>query len=229
MATVPITSTGTVTNPSLLVAESGLVNALYGEDATSVQAAGQQAALTTEAAGSTAEAGEYGQAAAGATNNAEIATLSGQLQQYQNTRTLMNTLGTQAADVSGAGFQNSGTALNLARSSLQQGVLQNQVLGLNAELESGGYLEQASASQAEQQGALAAAATESSEAATAGSLAALATAQQTTTENFLDQIPGVSVTGSGTNLTVTNTTPAAPLEPGSAGPPGSNLLTTVIA
>lgn len=229
MAAVPITSTGSVANPSLLVAESGLVSALYGEDATAIQAAGQQAALTTEAAGTTAEAGEYGQAAAGATNNAQIATLSGQLQQYQNTRTLMNTLGTQAADVSGAGFQNSGTALNLARSSLQQGVLQNQVIGMNAELESGGYLEQASASQAEQQGALTAAATETSQAATAGSLSALATAQQTTTQNFLDQIPGISVTGSGTNLKVTNTTPATSLEPGMAGAPGTNTLRNVIA
>ena len=99
---------------------------------------------------------------------------------------------------------------------------------MNAELESGGYLEQASASQAEQQGALTAAATENSEAATAGSLSALATAQQTTTENFLDQIPGVSVTGTGTNLQVTTATPTLP-EAGMAGPPGANTLTNVIA
>ena len=57
MAAVPVTTTGTVANPSLLVAESGLVNALYGEDATAIQATGTQAALTTEAAGTTAEAG----------------------------------------------------------------------------------------------------------------------------------------------------------------------------
>jgi hypothetical protein len=227
VSVTPLNTTATPTNTSALIAESGLVNALYQEEGTATQAAGTEAALSTEATGTAAEGTQYGQAAAIAGSNAQLATLSGQLQQYQNTRTLLNTLGTQAADISGAGFQNSGSAVYLAKSSLQQGLLQNQVLGLNAQLEAGGYLEQQQASEAEQTAATTAAATESSQATTAGSLSSLATSQEATTANFLGQIPGVTVSGSGTNLTVTNT-PAKLLEPGSAGPPGSNTLKTVI-
>jgi hypothetical protein len=228
ISVTPLNTTATPANTSSLIAESGLVNALYQEEGTATQAAGTQAALSTEAAGTLAEGTQYGQAATIAGGNAQLATLSGQLQEYQNTRTLMNTLGTQAADISGAGFANSGSALYLARSSLQQGLLQNQVLGLNAQLEAGGYLEQQQASEAEEQAANTAAATESSEASTAGSLSALATSQEATTANFLKQIPGVTVAGSGTNLTVTNT-PVTAKEPGVGGAPGSNLLTNVVA
>lgn len=187
------------TNPDTILAESGLFNALYGEAAAAVTATGEATALNTEAAGTTAEAAQYGTAADISQQNAQLATVSGQLQQYQNTRTLMNTLGTQQADISGAGFADTGTAVNLARSSLQQGLLQNQVLGVNAQVEAGGYLEQAAASTAEQQAAQTTAATETTQAGTAASLSALDTAQQTSTANLLQSIPGVSLTNTGPN------------------------------
>ena len=192
-------------NTNLLLAESGLANALYGEQATATQAAGTQNALNIQAGGAAQEAGQYQTAEEIAQQNAKLAGVSGELQQYQNTRVLMNTLGTQAADISGAGFADSGSALSLAKSSLRQGLLQNQVLGENAQLEAGGYLEQAQASAAEAQGAQTTAATESAQAATAGQLSALATAEQTQTHNFLSQIPGVQFgTGPGGLTTIAN-------------------------
>ncbi len=210
------TIAGTSANPTTqtILGESGLINALYGEEAAGVQAAGEQTALGTEAAGTQAEAAQYGIAGAISGENAQIAELSGQMQQYQNTRQLMMTLGTQAADISGAGFQESGTALNLARSSLQQGLLQNQVIGINANLQAGGYLEAAAATQAEQQAAQTTAATEQQQASTAGNLSQLATAEAATTNQFLQAIPNSGLTF-GTQKVGGTTVPAvqAPQQP----------------
>jgi hypothetical protein len=193
---------------------------LYGEAASAVTAAGEQTALTTEATGTTAEAAQYQTAGQISAQNAATAEVSGQLQQYQNTRTLMNTLGTQRATYASNGFAQSGSALGVARSSLQQGLLQNQVLGVNSQLEAGGYLEQVAASEAEATAATTTAATETAQAATAGNLASLDKQQEAQSKNFLSQISGVS-TQTGANGLPT-------VIPGSAtGANGSNQITTI--
>jgi hypothetical protein len=136
-------------NTDTILAESGLVSALYGAKAAAAQATGNAQAEETEATGDILEGGAYTTAAGIAKGAAQIATVSGQIQQAQNTRAYLQTIGAQKAAISGAGFAQSGSALSLARSSLQQGLLQNQVLGVNAQLQSQGYLQQAQASTAE--------------------------------------------------------------------------------
>lgn len=210
--TNPATTTNG-TNINQILAESGLVSALFGAESQQVQAQGQQQALDLESQGSLAEAGAYTTAEGISNANAQIVGVSGQLQQYQNTRQLMQTLGSQAADYSANGFQQSGTALNVARSSLQQGLLQGQVIGVNTSLEAGGYLEQAAASQAEVVAAQNAANVENTEASTAGSLASLDSSQISTATSFLSQIPGITVSGTGpnTNITLPSNTTVKPL------------------
>lgn len=205
----PAASTG---SQSTILAESGLLNALYGETAAATTAKGEAAALTTEAAGVTAEANQYGIAGDISTQNAALAQVSGSLQQYQNTRTLMKTLGTQAAGISSAGFADSGSAVDLARSSLQQGLLQGQVIGTNTQLEAGGYFQQAAASAAEKAAATATAATEGIQANTANQVAALDTANAAATSGYLNMIPGA---GAATANLPTISAPAAT----SAAPP----------
>jgi hypothetical protein len=209
--------------PEQILAASGLLSAIYGEAGAAAQATGNAQALETEAAGTQQEVQEYGIAGGISSENAQMATLSGQLQQYQNTRSLMNTLGSQAAGISGNGFQESGTALNLARSSLQQGLLQNQVLGLNAQMESGGYLEEAASSQAEATAASTAAATESSEAGSAQNLATLSTQEEQQATQFFNEVAqqsGIN-TGTGPNgLPTVNPQQTAPLQPGMVRPGG---------
>lgn len=150
MATLPgISTQATGAQLQTIEAESGLVNALYGEQGAAASATGQATAETTIATGDIAEEGDYTQAETIAQNNANIALVGGQVQEYQNMRTVMMTVGGQKADIAGAGFQESGTALSLAQSSMMQGVLQNQIIGTNADLQAGGFLQQAAASKAE--------------------------------------------------------------------------------
>jgi hypothetical protein len=205
----PAASTGT---QSTILAESGLLNALYGETAAATSAKGEAAALNVEAAGATAEAGQYGIAGDISAQNAQLAQVSGQLQEYQNTRNLMKTLGAQSAGISAAGFANSGSAVDLARSSLQQGLLQGQVIGTNASIEAGGYFQQAAASAAEATAAKSAAATEGIQSNVAGQVAALDTANAAATSGYLNMIPGAGANVPGIpNISAPAvTTPAAP-------------------
>lgn len=179
---------------STLLAESGLVSSLYGEEGAAAAAAGESTALATESAGASAEAGQYEKAAAISANNATIALVSGGLEQYAQTRQLQNTLGAQRAGVAGGGFANAGSAVDLARSSLQQGLIQNQVLGLNANMQAGGYLEQAQASQGEATAAEYAASAEATQSASASNISSLDTEASTKIQSYLDSIPGATST-----------------------------------
>ena len=176
-------------DPTTILADSNLATALYGEAGQLASETGQANAFNIEAQGATAEAAQYDIAGNISTNNANIELVSGQLQQFQNTRNMLKTLGQQAGGYSGAGFQQSGSALNVARSSLQQGLLQNQVIGTNANLAAGGYLEQAAASQAEATTARTAAAAATANATTATNLSAITKANMSVTANFIGQLP----------------------------------------
>lgn len=100
-------------------------------------------------AGDLKEATAYDNASAIANANARLATISGQIQQSQEGIKVTKELGSQASDVSGSGFSNTGSAVYLMRASKYQGALANQLYGTDAAIKSGGYLSQAAASQAQ--------------------------------------------------------------------------------
>ena len=176
-------------DPTMVLADSNLTTALYGAEGQLASEQGQANAFNIEAQGANAEAGQYDIAGAASEANAQTELVSGQLQQFQNTRKLMMTLGSQTAGYAGSGFQASGSTLGVARSSLQQGLLQNQVLGVNADLAAGGYLEQAAASHAEAATARTAAAAATANATTATNLSNLTKANITATSTFLNTLP----------------------------------------
>ena len=176
-------------DPTMVLADSNLATALYGEAGQLASEQGQANAFNIEAQGANAEAAQYDLAGNISTNNAQTELISGQIQQFQNTRKLMMTLGQQTAGYAGSGFASSGSTLSVARSSLQQGLLQNQVLGVNANLAAGGYLEQAAASQAEATTARTAASAATANATTATNMQAITKAQQSVTANFISQLP----------------------------------------
>ena len=198
-------------DPQMVLADSNLATALYGEAGQLASEQGQVNAFNIEAEGATAEAGQYDIAAGIGESNAQTELISGQLQEFQNTRKLMLTLGSQTAGYAGSGFQQSGSALNVARSSLQQGLLQNQIIGTNANLAAGGYLEQAAASRAEATTARTAASAATANAATATNLSAITKANMSVTSNFISQLPDANQI----------------LYPGSPPPPGSPLTKIV--
>jgi hypothetical protein len=127
--------------------------------------------------GDYAEATSYGNAASIANANARLATVSGQIQQSQEGIKIYKEISGQQADVAGAGFGNSGSAIYLMRASAAQGALANQLIGTNAELASGGYSSQAAASQAQADAANATAAEAGQLAQNANDAATNATAQ----------------------------------------------------
>ena len=99
--------------------------------------------------GDLTEAGLYGNAAEIATGNAALAGISGQLQEFQTRRAVMQTLGSQRADVAAAGFRSAGSSLSLLRSSTQQGNVAQQLVAVQSGLQAGGFQEQAAAANAE--------------------------------------------------------------------------------
>jgi hypothetical protein len=163
------------------------------------------------AAGDVAEAGAYGEAGDIARGNARLAIVGGQIEQAQEQVKLGQTIGSQKAAVAAGGFASSGSALSLLRSSTQQGLLQQQITGVNSELQAGGYEAQGAASDAE-----AAAATAAGKSAT--DLSAHAIAMAAATKTYATNVAGqMSLTVPGlANLSGTNI-PSVP---------GANDLTT---
>lgn len=101
------------------------------------------------ATGDASEAADYTSAAAIAAANSRLATVAGTVQQAQEGLQIRQTLGTQQSQVAAGGFQEAGSALSLLKGSTQQGLLQQQITGMNAQLQSAGYAEQGTAAQAE--------------------------------------------------------------------------------
>lgn len=183
-------------NPEYL----GLVSDLFSAINTSAASFGQAAGQSALAAGDTQEAGAYGNAQAIANANASLALSAGQVEQAQTGLQVRKAIGAQQAGVAANGFGASGSALALLRSSTRQGLLQQQIIGMNAALESGGYQEQGAAASAEAAAATAAA---SSASALAASENAIGAASKTNAINEAAalgaNIPGLSGL-SGTNV-----------------------------
>jgi hypothetical protein len=96
-----------------------------------------------KAQGDFAEAKNYGLASDLATQNEKFTETSTAIKESQQQREMMNTLGGQEADVAGAGFSESGSALDLLRDSASQGALAHAALGEQGLIAEAGYTEQA--------------------------------------------------------------------------------------
>ena len=98
-----------------------------------------------KAQGDFAEAQNYGLASTLADQNAQFTEQSTAIKQVQEQRQVEQAIGTEQSQISGAGLQTSGSALDLLASSAQQGVLQKAVLGNQGLITEAGYEEQATA------------------------------------------------------------------------------------
>lgn len=95
-----------------------------------------------KAQGDILEGQNYTLAATLAGQNEQFAETSTEIKQAQADRQLYLQIGGQKADVAGAGFAESGSAIDLLRSSAQQGALNRAVLGQQGLIQEAGYKEQ---------------------------------------------------------------------------------------
>lgn len=91
------------------------------------------------------EAGSYFAAAKIARQNAGIAANSGAIQEMQLRRAITMKIGSQSAEVAGAGLAESGSALHLYRSSMAQGALAKQLVQEQTNINVGGFEQEAAA------------------------------------------------------------------------------------
>lgn len=110
----------------------GAVNDIFGAEA-----------LRTKAKGNRIEAQEYDLADQLALQNLQFAKTSTDIKTMQTERGIEQTLGQQQADVAAAGFEESGSALDILRDSAAQGALAKAVVGQQGIIEEAGYEEQA--------------------------------------------------------------------------------------
>lgn len=113
----------------------GAVNDLFQSKATAK-------GLRLKAQGARVEGENYDLAATLAKQNEEFTKTSTAIKQVQTDRQIYQGLGTAASDVAGAGFAQSGSAIDIMRSSAQQGALEKQVLGQQGLITEAGYAEQ---------------------------------------------------------------------------------------
>lgn len=116
--------------------------------------------------GNVAEANSYTSAAELDTQNAALVAASTRIQSYQQARTVTQSLGATQADVAGAGFTESGSALAILKSSAQQGALANSLTNIQGAINENAYAAEAGANLAKAKAA--------NEANTAGTISAIA-------------------------------------------------------
>src|SRR5215203_4732176 len=110
----------------------GAVQDLFGADAHRSKAQGLRI-----------EAGNYDRSSGYAEQNAQFTETSTAIKQSQMDRDIFKTLGGQAADVAGAGFSASGSALDIMRDSASQGALMKAVGAAQGLITEEGYQVQA--------------------------------------------------------------------------------------
>lgn len=103
----------------------------------------QAGGLRIKAQGDLAEAQQYDLAKQLAEQNKQYVIDSTVIQQAQLDRQIAGTIGGQKADIAGAGFAASGSALDLLADSAAQGALAKEVLAKQALITEAGYEEQA--------------------------------------------------------------------------------------
>lgn len=116
----------------------GAVSDLFSSQATAT-------GLRLKAQGDDVEAGNYDLAATLAKQNEQFTEQSTGVKQAMADRQIYQGIGTEKADIAGAGFGDSGSALDLLRSSAAQGALQKQLVGQQGLITEAGYTEQATA------------------------------------------------------------------------------------
>lgn len=99
--------------------------------------------LRLKAKGDLAEASEYDLASGLATQNSAYTRTSTAIQQMQQQRQNTLQIGQQRAQIAGAGFAASGSALDILADSARQGALATAVLGQQGLITEAGYQEQA--------------------------------------------------------------------------------------
>lgn len=97
----------------------------------------------TQAQGDRAEQSAYLEAAQLAGQNEQYTKMSTAIQQAQSDRELYLSMGRTKSEVAGAGFAESGSALDILRSSASQGALQKAAIGEQGLITEAGYAEQA--------------------------------------------------------------------------------------
>jgi hypothetical protein len=116
----------------------GAASDLFGGAATA-------AGLRLKAQGDLVEAGNYDLASGLAKQNEQFTEQSTSVKQMMADRQIQQGIGTEKADIAGAGFAESGSALDLLRSSAQQGALQKQLIGQQGLITEAGFNEQSTA------------------------------------------------------------------------------------
>lgn len=97
----------------------------------------------SKAQGDYLERDNYQQAAGFAGDEATYTAWSTNIKQAQETRQITQSLGRTTADVAGAGFAESGSAIDILRGSASQGALAKATLGEQGLITEAGYQEQA--------------------------------------------------------------------------------------
>lgn len=139
---------------------------MAGDIASFVSGVGGAVGALFGAEGNAAQAADFTGAANLATQNAQLAAASTRIQEAQTVRSVTQSLGTTQADVAGAGFTMSGSALDLLKSSAQQGSLAASLVNIQGAMNENSYAAQA--------GAYAGEATAAKEANKAGTVNAIA-------------------------------------------------------
>lgn len=119
--------------------------------------------------GDKASAKNYLEAADIANQNATLEQMSTAIQESATQRQLYKTIGGQQADVAGAGFAESGSAIDLMKDSTRQGAIQKALINVQGTINTNAYRAQAGAYMGEYQAAQFAA----KSAAAGGGLAAI--------------------------------------------------------
>lgn len=95
--------------------------------------------------GDFAEANAYSKASKIAASNAAIEVRTTALNEEMASRKIYQTIGSEKAGTAAAGFSNSGTALDLLRSSTEQGALTKQIIANQGQITAQGYLQESAA------------------------------------------------------------------------------------
>lgn len=110
----------------------GAVESLFAADSYRLKAQGKRL-----------EAQNYDEASDFSTQNAAFTKMSTDIKESQMDRQISQTIGGQVADVAGAGFAASGSALDIMRDSASQGALSLAVTGFQGMIQEEGYKVQA--------------------------------------------------------------------------------------
>lgn len=121
----------------------GAVSDLFGGVGSLFSSSASVGSLQLKAKGDLAEAGQYDLAAKLAAQNEEFTKQSTAIQEAQQQRNTTMQIGGQEASVAGAGFAESGSALDILADSARQGALAKATLGQQGLITEAGYKEQA--------------------------------------------------------------------------------------